>query len=381
MAVPKRTFRTMMAALAMLAASATLVAAQSAGELVLIGEPVTEDMYVAAGTIEVQAPIQGDLVAAGRLLRVRERVEGDLIAAGETVTLRAAVGDDVRVAARVVDIDGAVAGHLVAAGAELSLGPQAEVADWAWLAGSDITLAGHVRGTLKAAASRVSLAGVVDGDAEVYAERVRVLAGARIGGNLIVHGPRGPELAEGARIGGKVVVLPVERPERAEAGVAGAVVLALLMIVTTVAVYLLFPHYARDAAGAVRRHPLGAFGLGLAVLLLTPMLVLALAITGVGALLALATLALYLVALLAGTVTGFFYLGDLGLRLTGRRTWSRSAGALAAALAVILVALLRLLPLVGGLVALLLLLFGLGGLAMRIWQQYRAAPARSGELT
>jgi hypothetical protein len=87
--------------------------------------------------------------------------------------------------------------------------------------------------------------------------------------------------------------------------------------------------------------------------------------------LGLITLVLYIVLLLLGYLTGVLFVADAGLQRLRRpepagRGWM--IGALAATLVVL--ALLRLLPAIGGLTAFVLLLFGLGALTRALWRRY-----------
>lgn len=352
-------------------------AAYQTGDLVLVRERLQADTYLAGRTIEVLAPVDGDLVAAGQRVTLSGPISSDLIAAGETVEIGAPVGDDIRAAGRIVRIVDSVGGHVVAAGAEVQLGPQSQVADWAWLAGADVLMAGRVGSGLRAAGNRVVIAGTVQGDAEVFAENVELLSGARVTGDLIVRSDNKPSIANGAVVDGRVVVQPLPGRDEPSAGsaVGGVVVFGLLLAVTAGVIYLLFPRYAHTAGGEVRDAPLKALGLGLAILIGVPIVAVLLIMTGVGAMLGLALLALYLATLVVGFSSGVIIVGDWGLRAAHRSSVRRGLGLLAVVVAAIAIALLSLIPVLGGLLVFLLMLAGLGALTLRLWRHYRVVPA------
>jgi hypothetical protein len=112
-------------------------------------------------------------------------------------------------------------------------------------------------------------------------------------------------------------------------------------------------------------------GIGLAVLTLTPLAALSLALTVIGIPLALTLVWLYLGALLLGVLTAAFYLGDVVLRPIARTRWpSRGARIAAFALVVLALALVRFVPIAGPLVLLLALVFGVGAWILRLTRSY-----------
>lgn len=352
-------------------------AAFQATETIILRTETPEDLYLAGRRISILAPVEGDVIAAAQEVTIRSPVHQDLIAVGERIEIQAPVGDDVRAAGRSVRLQEAIGGHVVAAGADIELDPQASVADWAWLAGNNVTINGRVGGSVKVAARTFQLAGEVAGDADIRAERVELLPGARIGGKLIVRSATQPRIADDATVADELVIQqpPVQEQRQVRGSYFGALFFGLAMLVTAAVTYLLFPRYAWGAAAAARERPFWALLLGFVLIVTVPVAVIVLLITGLGFLLGLSLLALYLVALLAGAVTGYFWLAALLLRL-GRRPQppSRGWGLGMVLLAGVLVLIVTLIPVIGGPLLLLLILLGLGALGLRLWQQYRGLP-------
>lgn len=364
--------RTPLCALLVLLTASTSFAAYKAGEAVVVAQPMAEDAYLAGRRIEVQAPLAGDLLAAGQRIDVAATVGGDAIVAGEQVRLQT-VRDDVRAAGRSVRLEGAVGGHVVAAGAEVVLAPSASVGDWAWLAGDSVRVDSRIGGELRVAARRVQISGTVEGNTYIDSEQLELLPGARLDGNLIVRARLAPKLDRQA-IAGEIVFQPRQAPSQsAPTALGGLLALAILATAAMVA-YLLFPGFARRAAGRLGAAPLASLGLGLAVLAATPLMAVVLLLTGLGALLGLVLLGLYLLALPLGLWVGLAFLAVRGLALTGTAP-RRGTGTLAILLAVALLGVLQLIPVLGGLAVFLLLLFGLGAASLQLWRQYRSGPA------
>lgn len=360
-------------ALVVFVALGAAMAASMSGDTVTFNETVPEDLYVAGETVDVQADIEGDLVVAGRNLAVNARVAGDVLAAGEIITLAAPVADDARMAGRRLMVDNQVGGHLVATGDRVHIGPDAEVSDWAWLAGREITVEGSIGPGSRLAGQTVTLSGEVRGDLIVYARQLILTPTAYIDGNLTVHSNSSPRIDDNAQIAGELNVNmePTEQPGaewRPGFGLFGAV----LAIVTAVFIYLLFPVFMVSSAERLKGSPFKSLGVGLLALILTPVIIMLLFMTGLGAVLGLALLAVYLLMLLIGSVTGSVFLAALGLRLAGKEeSAARILSAIAVALAVIVIQIIQTVPVVGNLLTLVLFIVGLGAAAATAWRQYR----------
>jgi hypothetical protein len=346
---------------------------QRAGDVVRVETPVAEDLYLAGRSVEIEAPVQGDVVAAGQSIGIRAPIEQDLIAAGETVRIDAAVGDDVRVAGRDVSLSADVADHMVAAGADVVLGQGHRVGGFAWLAGDTVRVGSTIGGDLKVAAREVVISSAVGGDAEITAERIELAPGARIAGDLIWRSENPPVIDPAAVVQGAIIArpMPAAEPVSIVAVVFAGLAAFVAVLVVGIVVYLIFPQFSEALAQKVRQKPWLALGLGLALLAATPLVVLILFVTGIGVMLGLILLVLYLIALLMGWLAGAFCTGQWALRLLGRPDAGRGLRVLAFVIAAVILSVLQWIPLLGQLLALGVLLFGLGGIAMVSSERYR----------
>lgn len=335
-----------------------------------------EDLYTAGGQLRIETEVRGDLLAAGGTIVVLAPVAGDAMLAGGTVDLRAPVADDLRAAGGSVSLGSAVGDDAVLAGARVHIEPKASVSGRAWLAGGEVSIDGRVAGELRAAGSRVVLAGTVGGDAELAGETIELQPGAHVAGNLVYRSPREARIPTEARVDGEIRRLSFEPPAVAPAARTGGWLVGLAALaVAGIVLYLVFPQFALAAARTLGTTPWRALALGFATLAAVPVLVLLLLVSVVGIPLALALLAAYLIMLLAGFLTGMLYLGDVGIRrLAPGRAQSRLAIVAALVAALVVLWLVRLIPLLGGIVTFLVLLFGTGALLLGVYERYRPAP-------
>ena len=350
--------------------------AQEAGATVVLRGKLTDNTYVAGGTVDVLAEVERDLVVAGGTINIRDFVKGDVAVAGGSVNISARVGDDIRAAGGTVIVGGEVGGDVVAIGGTVTLTPEAKVAGRAWLNGGKVTVAGRIARELKVAAGVVSVAGEVDGNVHIAAGVIEILPTARIKGDLTYTSANAAKIDPGAQVQGSVTHRRSELAQRAGRFgrvffvVARAVLLAGL-IVFGVVLLLLLPGFMLSAAQAIRSHFWKSLGLGFLVFIVTPVVAIIVIASVIGIPVGLALAALYPIALVVGYLTAAVFLGDLGARLIGRRpelTTGRRILWLIGTL--ILLALVRLIPIVGGIVVWLVVLIGLGAAGQEAYRRW-----------
>ena len=344
------------------------------------------DYFGAGGMLNLTDAIEGDAVLAGGRVAIASEVKGDLVVAGGELSLGGAVGDDLYAAGGSVQLDAIVNGNARVAGGDVAVGPATVVAGALSLNGGRVRFDGNTHQSLRVSGGSVTVNGEVHGDAEVRAEELEIGPATRIGGRLVYRGPVEPAVPEGAVIEGGIEFheesvdryFEDARPRVHDAVHGIGTFLWFVGVFVAASLFvLLFPRFARDAASAIGRSPMQSLGLGLAILVCVPFVAIVLLITIIGIPLALLLMALYLLVMFLGWVTAALFVAQRGLETlrpgsTATRTWQLTA----LFLALVALWLLRQIPLVGGLIALLVLLAGIGALAGQAWNGRRsAAPA------
>jgi hypothetical protein len=349
-----------------------------------IAQQFGSDYVGAGGMVNVTEPIAGDAFLAGGRVAIATEVQGDLVVAGGEVSLGGAVGDDLYGAGGSVQLDAIVTGNARLAGGDVTVGAATVVAGNVNLTGGRVQFDGNTHQDLHASGGSVRLNGEVHGDAVVRAEELVVGPDARIGGRLVFRGPAEPEIAEGAVIVGGV---DFERrsTRRAFDDTSGHVrdavlgvgsFLSFIGLFLAAALFLaMFPNFATSAAAVVGRKPLQSLGLGLAFVACVPFLGVVLLITVIGIPLALLLVPIYLLLLFLGWTTVALFVAQRGLAVLrpGRPT-TMAARLLALFLALVALWLLRQIPLVGGLIAFVALLAGIGAFVWQAWNRREPAP-------
>ena len=337
------------------------------------------DLFAGGGSVSVREPVAGDLIASGGSVDVDAAVAGDAVALGGRVRVGAGVGQSLYAASGQLTVDGAVGRSARLAGGQVELGPKSEVQGNLSVLGGQVRLRGAVKGHVQAAGGNVLVDGPVGGDVVARVGQLELGPNARVTGKVQVMSREALRQDPAAQVGGGVEQLQLPPGTQKERGAAdrhrearrggGAVVAGLWtagLIVVAVVVLALLPAFSAGVARTLRERVGTSLLLGFALLVCVPVGVVIVLATVIGIPLALLTLALYAALLPLAYALAGIGLGEWALR----RWWPDRAGRLAmrmlaAAGALVVLALLAWVPLVGWLAGLLALLAGLGALLLQ----------------
>ena len=353
------------------------------------------NIYLAGGQVRTATAVEGDLLAAGGRVIVDQPVKGDAALAGGSVDVRAAVGDDLRVAAGSASIESTVGGELFASGGSITLTSTARVGNAASLFAGSVTIDGKIDGSLKVYAQKIVLNGEVNGDAHLAGEQIELGPTAKIGGALSYASAAGLKQASGASIGGAITreVRSADRDghrrgdqsedrdgdwhmqmQGAGPGWIGWVVGFVALLAFAAVFVLVFPVFSARAPDTLRSSPWLALAVGFAALIAVPLLAVLLFITLLGIPLGMAVMALYPALLMTGYVVGVLFIARRVRTALGKGAPDSFAVTIGYfALALLLVLLVATIPFIGALVNGVVMLLGLGGVALEVYRRRQAA--------
>lgn len=344
------------------------------------------NVYLAAGIARTPGPVAGDFSAAGGRVAIDHEVQGEVMVAGGRIRVGAPVREDLFAVGGSVEIASKVEDEASIAAGDITVSKDGRIGGRAWLAGGNVEIAGELERGARIFSDRVSISGQVAGPLRIVADRIEILPGAKIGGALRYTSRNEPVIAPDAEIAGPIVRVPKVKPERAAERPAEPVparewvtpVVHAGLWAAGILMLLVFPRFTVAAQDRLRASPWVSLGLGAALVFTVPMVAALLVVSVVGVPVALALLALYVALMLAGFLTAVFFLAErIGRVLRGGRepTTGWRIGLLLVAL--VLVALAGRIPFAGYALFSLVLLFGVGALALELYHQYagRRAPA------
>lgn len=377
MVVVKRLHLFALPVLATLLLAPLPVGAVSASNNVIITEDrvIGEDLFAAAGRrVIVEGTIRGDLTVVTQELIVTGEVEGDINGFAWTVDVTGEVGGSVRVVGWDVDVGGVVADDVLtlARSLEVSGDVGRDVLVAAVSARHSGRAGGELRGELLWG---LRVDGSVAEDVDVGVHRLRITETASVGAavawrqGMISQNIRGwsarVDVSPDADVGivAEVQPRPTDITYRAlrllfhVLRFVGFVFLGMLLLAV-------FPRATRRATEHAWTRPGGAFLVGLILLLLVPVAALVSLFTVILAPLGLLALGLWVFALFAGAVPALTALGRRGM--SSPRSFVASFVA-----AAVVWRLLRIIPLAGFLIWLLVTIWGIGAWALSLWAGWR----------
>ncbi len=293
-----------------------LIAPFTAGAAEPVRDASSPNVYFANSTVRITNALPADLITAGGSVSIEAPIGGDVLAAGGTLDVRSGAGGDVRVVGGRARIVGPVNGDVAAAALTLGVFGTARTI---YAAGASVTVEASSTGAARIYGANVALGGTYGSNVSVVASnQLTILPGTHIRGTLTYSAPEQLVLPEsviidgGVRYTGSYAYLPTKEQVRQYA-LAGAGIFFLVRVLAgaIVAGLLagLFPKVAATVSAlALAREPrqlLKTFLIGAGVVILSPLLILILFISLVGAGLSLLLSILYaLLLVLAYTATG-----------------------------------------------------------------------------
>ena len=346
------------------------------------GETINDDLIAAGGTVTIAGRVTGDVYAFGETVVVTGVVDGDLISAARQVTLDGSVLGDVRSAGQQVTTNGWVGKNVTAAAERLSVSSTGQIGG-SVLAGADtLTVFGPVGRGLRVYARTAQIGGPVGGSLQATVETLRVEPGARIADGLDYSASREASLPPGS-VAGPVTFTQVQREDEVQQppilnglfNWVGLICLAGSALLGALAVKL-FPSVPEQISREGWQRPLQSFGIGLVIFLLTPLVGFLVALTVIGLPLTLALALVYGLALLLAWPALGLFIGAVLARAVRRDNAVHAAWLLVVGL--VTLHLVTHLPVLGGLLAFLGLVFGLGLLAQIVRSWRRSEPGAVG---
>ena len=346
---------------------------------VTITRSVHDDLYIAAGEITIEGDIEGDLVVVGGTIIVNGDVSNDLFVGGGNVTINGTVGHTARIGGGQVIINSRVGRDLLVSGGAVTLGNKTHIRGDVIAGSGTFRSSGTIANDLIGGFGNLTLEGPIGGDVKAGVDQLTIGRGGRIKGDLKYTSRNSlkPSSAR-AKVSGKIVHRkPVKSKKRTVPVLAKA--LGWLwhltsMIVVGLVIALLFPKSLKGVEKALSNQLWPSLGIGFGGLFLVPIAIIFVFLTVIGIPLALITLALYVIAIYLSQIYAAANIGSIILkRLAGRELWS----GLGVIIGIFALALLQLIPILGGLITFAIVLFGLGAMLISFWASHQAAQTNS----
>jgi cytoskeletal protein CcmA (bactofilin family) len=353
------------------------------GDIVTVsgGEEVDDDLYVFGSTVTIDGTVNGDVFGFARELIINGTVNGSVTFGAQIITVNGEVDHSARLAGQTVLVNGIVNSDLIALGSNVNIASTSKIGNDLILGTASARVDGEVVGDIKGGGADITITNGVGGDVDIEADNLKIASSAHINGNLSYTSKNEAQIESGARVGGETKwrVPELKEPSRKVglfAGIAGVIwgkFLAFCMIlVVGIILLLVVPKRIVSMEAAIRTNPWQSLGWGALILFATPVAVIIVMVTVIGLPVGLITGVLYGIAIYLSKIPVALLIGSL-IIARGREIESKGVliGALALGLAIL--SIVQVIPVVGFLVGLATVIFGLGSLVTSV-RKFRAEP-------
>ena len=333
------------------------------------GETTTNTEDITTSTSEW---VENDLYLFDEDIVIEGIVDGNVFAFGTNVTVKAEIGGDLFVMAENLNLDGAyIYSSIFALANEIKING---IACDIYAISNNFTLEenGYIHRDLKLASQNVSLNGVIRRNAYITSDNIVFpeLANTYIHGNLTYNSDAEISFPENA-VTGNITFNKAE--EKAEPSLATKVVDVLTIIgllllntfIITILAMWLTPNFIKKVSNMGIKKVLVSLPIGLATLIVLPIISIILIFTIIGIPLSFALLGIYF--LLIAFATAFASIAISGI--ITKNSKSKVKFVLFALVSTIIIWALGLIPFVGGLVDFLVLILGLGTVVFNLFRK------------
>jgi cytoskeletal protein CcmA (bactofilin family) len=336
------------------------------------GEEIKTDLIVFADSARIEGDVDGDLLIWSRNMTVSGHVKGDIIAFGQELRVSGPVDGNVRAWVQTLSISATIARNVTAWTETTELDQKAKVGGSLMSGSRDVESNGEVGGDFMAGADTVEIGGSLGRNAKIRSSRLTFGPNAEVKGQVQYRGRREAEVASGAKLGSPIDFTQwKEGPDyQSPRFYLHQLLFWGASLLFGIVLLLLAPGFFFDAQTACGRFGLTT-GFGILFLLATPIAAILMCITIVGIGVGITALFLYVIALYAAQI---FVSSWLGEKILGASQGiAATIGRLALGLAIIHA--VKLVPYLHVFVASVVLVWGMGAMAVAVYKNLRPVPA------
>lgn len=347
-------------------------------------EVVAENYYSASREFSHEGIVEGDLFTAGENIEVTGTTTEDFFAVGLNLDIEGLVQDDLRVVGNQVNLSNTTTGEAIVIGSSVVLSEDADIKKDLIVIGSLVELNGKIGEDVRIYSQNVQINAKIGGNAKIYTKDITINENTNIAGNLDYSAATEVQIPEGAQIGGEVSFSKSEFQEDSVSALFSQNIFQkiknsanyswllsiLINLVTSLILFGLFKKKIKKMS----RYSVKNFGKeslkGLAIGIATPIIVIFLISTVLGAWFGLMIGVLYALLMILAKFGAGMVMGTMAGRIyTKKKNFSLTWNTVA--IGVLLLALFQLIPFVGSVFTLLFGSVALGTLSHFLYKNIR----------
>lgn len=333
-----------------------------------------QKVSAAGARVNLTGSVAKDTWLAGALVEIDLQSSGDLYAVGAEIILRGNINGSAKLAAAKIDIDSSVKRELEAMAAEIKVSKQSVIGPYSSLNAALIDFNGIAQNNLELKADEIIFAGVSNGDLTIQARTLNIADNAVINGDLLVHSIVKPVIATSANISGQTVHTAMTEEEFATlndpeetliSNFGGKIIIGTSAFLLGLILILFTRNTTDQMTGLLRAHPGMSILWGLGIFFGLPIIIFASLVSVIGIPFGLSSLLLYPFLILLGFTAAILALSDYILSKSGQPRELKPR-ILFLIVSVFIYYAISLIPVFGGLVVFVAMLFGLGAIAVTL---------------
>jgi cytoskeletal protein CcmA (bactofilin family) len=334
------------------------------------GEVIHTDLIVSADSTRIDGDVEGDLITFSRSVTVNGHIKGDIIAFSQELRVNGPVDGNVRAFVQNLQLYGTVARNVLAWAGDVNLDQDAKVNGTLTAGSGHLEVNGKLVGDLLAFSGDVDINGQLGRNARIRGGHLTIGSRAEIAGETTALLRQPPDVSTSAKMASPLDWTLAKRGSETSYA-SGRYYLHQILkwgasFLFGLVLLFLMPGYFFDAVKACDKAA-PAIGFGLLFLFAIPIAAFIVCITVVGLGVGISAMMLWLVALYAAQVFVGAWLGE---KILGAGVGAGAAlGRLA--LGLIILRALRMLPYLGVFVTFIVIIWGLGALALAIYKNMR----------
>lgn len=330
-------------------------------------------------TVTVSEDSEGALAVTGQDIVVEGNVDGALFAAGNTITIKGDVNGDLFAAGNSITVEGSVEGEVYIAGNVIRTIAETEFARDAFIAGSELLINGSIGRDLFSGSNTIEINNAVGRNVNLSTNTIRFSENGAVGGNMFYQAnsevPNINQYVEGQVRYEEANTMQV-RQERPQQTILRRILSIIGTVLSGAIIWWLLRKITQNWWVSISQRnlnrPIILILIGLGLLLLIPIIIILAFITrvlaGVGFfLLLLFILLLFLARIITASVIGKYVFEN-------RFSLNKYNALVSFLVAFLILELARLIPIIGGFVTLIAILYAFGLIPSESLSRMRKLP-------
>lgn len=330
------------------------------------------NIYANCQEMTIDGTVNGDIIALCQKIVINGTVEGDVIAFGQNIEINGEVKGNARLAGPQITINGVIGHNVNALGNDIKFTKNSAIKWDVLVAGVNGNFDGNIDGNLHGLISTASISGKVgrninltfDNTSTPTGDNFIITKDAVIAGNINYTSTKDLKLESISSVSGQINKDVKKDTTNPNAWLWMIFYKLSSLILIALVVLSLKKESLTMAVSKIDNKYWQSLLMGLAALILTPLVIILLMLTIVGIPLALIILAIYLSAILLSTIFGAYYLGEIFFKKLLKIKKINNYGL--AVLGLIIFTLLSVIPFIGWMVSFLTIILGLGSILLII---------------